>query len=71
MLTPESLRNFAAAIVYSLLGIAIFALSFVVIDRLTPGSLWEELIKDRNQPVAILFAGFAIALAIIISAAIS
>lgn len=71
MLTPESLRNFAAAIVYSLLGIAIFAISFLVVDRLTPGSLWEELIKDRNVAVAILFAGFSIALGIIIAAAIS
>ena len=71
LLTDQSLRNFAAAIVYSLLGIVLLVMSFLLLDKLTPGSLWEALMKDRNTAVAILFAGFAVAMAIIIAAAIS
>src|SRR5687767_2299779 len=65
LLTEQSLRNFAAAIIYSLLGILLLVLSFVILDKMTPGSLWEALMKDRNTAVAILFAGFAVAMAII------
>ena len=71
LLTEQSLRNFAAAIIYSLLGILLLVLSFVILDKMTPGSLWEALMKDRNTAVAILFAGFAVAMAIIIAAAIT
>ena len=71
LLTEQSLRNFAAAIIYSLLGIILLVMSFVILDKMTPGSLWEALMKDRNTAVAILFAGFAVAMAIIIAAAIT
>jgi uncharacterized membrane protein YjfL (UPF0719 family) len=55
--------------VYSLLGIIFVVVTFVVIDRLTPGELWKELIEERNQAVAIVVASMILAIAIIVASA--
>lgn len=62
--------NFTAAVIYALLGIAIFVLAFTVFDKFTPGVLWKELLEDQNTALGTLMAGIAIGLAIIIAAAI-
>ena len=45
-------------------------LGFVLFDRITPGSLWKELLEDQNTAIGILMGCIAIALAIIIAAAV-
>ena len=62
--------NFVSAFVFALLGIVLFILAFLIVDKLTPGSLWKELLEDQNTALGNLMAGIAIALAIIIAAAI-
>lgn len=62
--------NVVTASIFAILGIALFALGFWVFDRLTPGSLWKELIEDQNQAIGTLMAGVAIGIAIIIAAAV-
>lgn len=62
--------NFTAAVVFALLGIVLFVLGFVVFDRLTPGTLWKEILEEHNTALAILMGCVSIALAIIIAAAI-
>ena len=57
-------------LVYSIIGIAIMFVGFIVIDKLTPYDLWKELCENRNQPVATLAAAIFIGIAIIIAAAI-
>ena len=57
-------------LVYSVIGVAIMFVAFVVIDKLTPYDLWKELCENRNQPVATLAAAIFIGIAIIIAAAI-
>ena len=69
-MTPELSHGLIAAFLYALLGIVIFAAAFFAIEKLTPGTLWKELLEDQNTALAILLAGMAIALAIIIAAAI-
>jgi len=64
------LTNLLAAVLWSFLGIAIFVAAFVLVDRLTPGTMWKELIEDQNTAVAIVMGAIAIALAIIIAAAV-
>ena len=59
-----------AALLYALLGIVIFVVAFVAIEKMTPGTLSKELLEDQNTALAILLAGLAIAVAIIIAAAI-
>ena len=62
--------SFIAALVFALLGVAMFVLAFAVFDRFTPGSLWKELLEDQNTALGTLMAGVAVGLAIIIAAAI-
>ena len=58
------------SVLYSLIGIVIMYLAFVVIDKITPYDLWKELVENRNQPIATVAAALLIAIAIIIAAAI-
>ena len=66
----ELLRNLGAAAVYALLGIVLFALAFFAIERMTPGTLWRELIDEHNTALAIVVGAMAIGVSIIIAAAI-
>jgi uncharacterized membrane protein YjfL (UPF0719 family) len=59
-----------AALVYSVIGLAIFAVAFVLVDRLTPYHLWKEIIDEHNTALAIIVGAMAIGISIIISSAI-
>ena len=69
-MTYDLSTNLLAAVLFALLGIVIFVIAFVVVDKLTPGDLWHDIIRDRNTAVAIMMAGISIGLSIIIAAAI-
>lgn len=58
-----------ATLVYAGIGLLIFVVGFWLWDKATPADLWGEICRG-NQAVAILAAGVAIGLALIISAAI-
>ena len=58
------------AIVYAALGIVIFAIAFVLIDKLTPYHLWKEIVDDKNVALAILIGALSIGMCIIIAAAV-
>ncbi|HEU4558291.1 MAG TPA: DUF350 domain-containing protein [Longimicrobium sp.] len=66
----ELMQHLVAALVYALLGIVIFVLSFVILDRLTPGSLWKEIIDEHNTALAVMMGAISIGISIIIAAAI-
>jgi putative membrane protein len=58
------------AVLYALLGVLIFWLSFIVVDKLTPYKLWEEIVEHRNLALAIVVAAKGIAIGLIVAAAI-
>jgi uncharacterized membrane protein YjfL (UPF0719 family) len=58
------------ALVFALLGIAIFVLSFQILDKLTPFQLWKEIIDEHNTALAILLGAISLGLCIIIAAAV-
>ena len=58
------------ALIYSILGIVIFALAFVIIDKMTPYHLWNEIVQDKNVALAILIGALSIGMCIIIAAAV-
>lgn len=58
------------SIVFAMVGVLIFWLSFVVLDKLTPYKLWEELVEKQNQALAIVVAAMALGICIIVAAAI-
>lgn len=59
-----------STVVYSLIGIIIFGLAFLVLDKLTPYSIHKEIGEDHNVALGVIIGSMMIALAIIISAAI-
>ena len=58
------------AIVYSVLGIVIFSLAFIIVDKLTPYDLWKEVCENRNTALAIMVGAMSIGICIIIAAAV-
>lgn len=59
-----------ASVLYAVIGIVILVLSFLIFDKLTPKTLWKEIMEEHNTALAIMAAAFMIAVALIISAAI-
>jgi putative membrane protein len=59
-----------AALVYATLGLVVFGVAFVVVDRLTPYHLWKEIIDEKNTALAIVVGAVAIGISIIVSSAI-
>ena len=64
------IKTLVASAVYSLLGIVMFAASFVIINLMTPFSLRKEIEEDQNTALAILIGSVIIGLAIIIASAV-
>ncbi len=59
------------SVVYSLLGIAILVICFVVVEILTPKhNLRREILENKNTALAILAGFFMLSMAIIIASAI-
>jgi uncharacterized membrane protein YjfL (UPF0719 family) len=58
------------SILYAIIGVVVLWLSFVVIDKLTPYKLWEEIVGHKNVALAIVVAGMFIAIGQIVAAAI-
>jgi putative membrane protein len=58
------------AVVYAVLGIIIFSLAFVLVDKLTPYDLWKEICEQRNVALAIMVGAMSIGVCIIIAAAV-
>ena len=67
-INPQFLIN---SLVFSLLGVFVFCIVFMIIDKLTPSiNLWKEICEKRNQAVATVVAAMCLGIAIIIAAAI-
>jgi uncharacterized membrane protein YjfL (UPF0719 family) len=65
--------NFSAllnALIYSVLGILIFVVAFLIIDKMTPYHLWKEIVEDKNVALAVLIGALSIGMCIIIAAAV-
>ena len=58
------------SVVFALVGVAIFALCFVLMDKLTPYKLWEEIIEKQNLALALVVAATSLGICIIVAAAI-
>ncbi len=58
------------SLIYSVLGLVVFCLGFLIIDKLTPYNLWEELVKEKNVALAIVVGCVSIGLCLIIAAAV-
>jgi putative membrane protein len=58
------------SILYALIGVLVFWISFVVIDRFTPYNLWEEIVEKKNVALAIVVGAMCLSIGQIVAAAI-
>ena len=58
------------AAVYSALGIILFILSFLLVDKLTPYHLWDEIVRNKNLALAVLLGAMSIGICMIIASAV-
>ena len=64
------LTNVVNAVIYAAMGIVIFALAFLVIDKFTPYNLWKEIVQEHNLALAILLGAMSLGICVIIAAAV-
>ena len=63
-------QHLVAALVFSVLGVLVFALCLFMTEKLTPFSLVKEIGEDNNVAVAIVVAAIVLGMSIIIGASI-
>jgi uncharacterized membrane protein YjfL (UPF0719 family) len=61
---------FLGSILFALIGVLIFWLCFVIIDKITPYKLWEEIVEKQNVALALVVAAMSLGISIIVAAAI-
>ena len=63
-------QHLLAAIVFSVVGIAVLALSVWLMDKLTPFSIAKEIEEDQNVALAVIVGAVVLGISVIIAAAI-
>ena len=61
---------FLGSILYALIGVVIFWLCFVLIDKITSTDLWAEIVEKQNRALALVVAAMCLGISIIVAAAI-
>ncbi|MES3003488.1 MAG: DUF350 domain-containing protein [Pseudomonadota bacterium] len=61
---------FFGSILYALVGVVMFWLSFVIIDKITPYNLWEEIVEKQNVALGIVVGAMSLGISIIVAAAV-
>ncbi len=61
---------FFGSILFAVVGVLVFWVSFVIIDKLTPYNLWQELVEKQNRALAMVVAAMCLGISIIVAAAI-
>jgi len=61
---------FFGSILYALIGVLVFLICFVIVDKLTPYQLWNQIVEEKNVALAIVVGSIAIAIGLIVAAAI-
>ena len=67
LINPQVLVN---SLIFSLMGVIVFWVAFVIIDKITPYDLWKEIVERQNQALATIVAAMCLGIAIIVAAAI-
>ncbi|HEY1393044.1 MAG TPA: DUF350 domain-containing protein [Methylibium sp.] len=61
---------FFGSILYALVGVVVFWGCFLIVDKLTPYHLWDQIVDKKNVALAIVVGAMAIAIGLIVAAAI-
>ena len=58
------------SLVYALIGVVIFWVCFLIIDKITPYDLWGEIVEKQNVALGLVVAAMSLGISIIVAAAI-
>ena len=59
-----------ASLLFALLGVMVFWLCFIIIDKITPYDLWGEIVEKQNVALGVVVAAMSLGICIIVAAAI-
>lgn len=69
-LSDQMVKPLVTALIFTGMGLALFAIAFVIMAKVAPFSLRKEIEEDQNTSLAILMGAVIIGIAIIVAAAI-
>lgn len=58
------------SMLYAIIGVVIFWVSFIIVDKITPYKLWEEIVEHKNIALAIVVGAMCLSIGNIVAAAI-
>ena len=58
------------SLVFSLSGIIILLIGYIILEKLTPEKTWREIVQNKNVALAIIFGAFILGISFIIGMAI-
>ena len=67
VINPQNIIN---SLIYSILGVIGFWVSFIIIDKITPYDLWGEIVEKRNTALAFVVGAMCLGIAIIVAASV-
>ncbi|MBT2301334.1 DUF350 domain-containing protein [Variovorax paradoxus] len=72
MLGIEWLRPaaFLGSILYAVIGVLMFWITFLLIDKFTPYDLWQEIVEKQNVALGLVVAAMSLGICVIVAAAI-
>ena len=59
-----------SSLVFALMGVIVFWLCFIIIDKITPYDLWGEIVEKQNMALALVVAAMSLGICLIVAAAI-
>jgi putative membrane protein len=63
-------RGVVGSLVYSTVGLVMFAIAFMIINKAVPFSIRKEIEDDQNTSLGIVIAAVIVGIAMIVSAAV-
>ena len=72
MLGIEWLRPaaFLGSILFALIGVVVFWLCFIIVDKITPVDMWREIVEKQNVALGLVVASMSLGISLIVAAAI-
>ena len=61
---------FFGSILFALVGVVVFWICFVIIDKITPVDMWNEIVEKQNLALGVVVAAMCLGISIIVAAAI-
>lgn len=58
------------SVLYAIIGVLVFWLSFIIIDKITPYDLWREIVEKQNVALGLVVAAMSLGVCLIVAAAI-